>query len=321
MPRFSTGIHLRSFALCFLFARCVNAATIEKWADPQLPVKAGLELWLDASRENEARESHQLLKRAPNGNLDFWHDASGHGRNLNQHLAAARPILVVTNGTSYVRFDGKDDFLAASNIGLSLTNATIFILAAPHSNAGFFRGFLALSQAGRNDYTSGLNIDLGPGGSPRFDTLNCEGNGFAGAVDLLTNTFAFGTFHTIAISTEPGFSSTRLYLDGLPQGNRIRTASSLTLDEITLGARNYSNDSEAPYAQGFLDGAIAEVLIYNRILPDSERREVEKYLEVKRAKLAPLAESASSNIFVTVADPPPVQMLVPGFTVRELPSI
>ena len=39
---------------------------IERWADTKLPITAGLEFWLDASRENAAREVLQLEK-IPNG--------------------------------------------------------------------------------------------------------------------------------------------------------------------------------------------------------------------------------------------------------------
>ena len=36
----------------------LSSAEVARWADPRLPVKEGLELWFDATRENEAREAH-----------------------------------------------------------------------------------------------------------------------------------------------------------------------------------------------------------------------------------------------------------------------
>jgi hypothetical protein len=47
------------------------------------------------------------------------------------------------------------------------------------------------------------------------------------------------------------------------------------LDQMTIGARSYSNDpAQPPYTQGFFEGSIAEVLLYDRALSDDERRTV-----------------------------------------------
>src|SRR5439155_18753637 len=74
--------------------------------------------------------------------------------------------------------------------------------------------------------------------------------------------------------------------------------------------------------QGFLHGDIAEFLLYGRALEEPERATVQKYLATKYAALLALPPSAGSDgshQLVTVTNPAPVQMLVPGFTVRELP--
>jgi len=301
-------------------AASVNA--VEAWTDARLPLKDNLELWLDASRENTARESLNLSRVANNGAVDFWHDGSGHGRHLNQRLPEARPRLKLQSNVAIISFDGKDDFLSAANVRQSFTNATIIIFAAARSNPGFFRAFLAINQTGRNDFTTGLTIDMGPSGSGRFDSLNPEGSGFGGAVDLLKNVSDFGSFHAIAVTSEGGAGGTKLHVDGAPQGQRERTLSTLWMDEITVGARCYSNTLEPPHTQGFLDGLIAEVIIYSRVLADTERAQLEKYLATKYAALITGISDESLGALrplVGVSNPPPVQMLAPGFTVRELP--
>ena len=64
------------------------------------------------------------------------------------------------------------------------------------------------------------------------------------------------------------------------------------------------------------------MLLYDRMLSARERASVEKYLATKYAhiKRVPLpAEVDDATRLVRVADPPPMQMFVPGFEVRQLP--
>src|SRR5439155_21767838 len=142
-----------------------SAAALEPWADDMLPVKDGLELWLDASRENTSRTAApasgrgQELPRIPNGApLDTWHDASGNKRDVRQLVPAARPHLVQSPQGTAVRFDGKDDFLLGSGPDKAPTNFTVFVQASARTNQGGMRAFLAASRYGRNDYSTGLNL-------------------------------------------------------------------------------------------------------------------------------------------------------------------
>src|SRR5262245_44959772 len=170
--RFSAVVSL----LCLTFAQ----AGPEPWADPKLPVRDGLELWLDATRITA------------DGPVAEWRDGSGKVRHVRQDVAAARPTLVKAGGSAVVRFDGIDDHLRAVKQAAELKTFTIFVAAAPRTNPGGFRAMLAFNAAGRRDYQSGLTIDQGPFGTPRFTVLNVEGRGFGGAVNLRKGDDAFG---------------------------------------------------------------------------------------------------------------------------------
>src|SRR5207244_1769513 len=152
------------------FAR--TAAATELWADSRLPVKDGLVVWLDASSQKAARLARQLPNLADGAAVDVWFDGSGRDCHLSQAVETARPHFRVQGANAAVAFDGKDDFLSASNVRVGFSNATLFVHAAPLSNAGGFRAFMAMNQFGRNDYTSGLNVDLGPAASAGFGLLN-----------------------------------------------------------------------------------------------------------------------------------------------------
>src|SRR6185436_15639761 len=194
------------------------------------------------------------------------------------------------------------------------------------SNGGNFSGLFGAAQLARNDYTSGLNFDFGPAATKELSVLNVESAGSTGFRDLLTPGFLnasdrpFGDFHLFTVRSRAGKAGTEVFLDGFKGGERDRSESVIALDQITVGARLYSNDpSQPPFAQGSFQGAIAEVLLYNRALSEDERLTVEQALLAKTVKLQALLHGAKGHSVETVKDPPPVQMLVPGFSVQELP--
>ncbi len=292
---------------------------LEPWADDKLPVTNGLELWLDAARQGTARTALKLPGLTANTATDTWFDGSGLNRHVSQRLQDSRPRFQPLANSASFRFDGKDDFFSAANLNASFTNATVFIVAAPKNNLGTYPGFLAFNKRGVNDYRSGLNVDLGAKGTEQFTVLNTEGAGFGGAVNLLNSGLSFGRFQTITLQAGTGTSGIRLFVNGKDEGRRERKESVLLMDELVIGARSYSNTAELPSVQSFFNGDIAEVLIFNRVLSGGDRAKVENYLAAKHAALTTSDDPAGFRPLELVPNPPPVQMLVPGFTVKELP--
>ncbi len=300
-----------------------SPAAIEPWADQTLPVQGGLIVWLDAGRQVEARAARSAPGVLPDTPLGFWCDGSGARRDFLQRRTGAQPLLVVSAGRSVARFDGKDDYLECAGLNHDLSTSSVFVVAAPTTNMGGFRGFFAANAQGRNDYTSGFTVDLGPLASTRFDALNVEGKGFTGFFNVLESPRGFGAFATIEtiLATSPGTVATTI--DGLPQKPRERRVEAMPIDELTLGARFYSNDARPPFVQGFFHGDVAEVLVYDRALTEAERAAVGEYLASKHRGLTDAVRAADpkgdERPLRTVDDPPPFQMLVPGFRVRQSP--
>jgi hypothetical protein len=247
------------------------SATPAPWADPALPVRGGLLLWLDASHQGPARAARGLPPVRDGGKLSLWLDGSGNGLHFAQKVQPFQPTLVQKGKHAAVRFDGKETFLAHGGPDRSVKDVTLFVVAAPRSNAGFFRALLAGNEAGKNDYTTGFNLDLGPAASANLAAINVEGPGFIGAVNLLKEPLPFGSFATLEIACSPGASGVELVVDGKPAGRRNRAPGALRLDELSVGARFYSNSPAPPFMSGFLDGDVAEVLLYDRLLKDEER--------------------------------------------------
>jgi putative heme-binding domain-containing protein len=297
---------------------------VETWTDPRLPVTNGVVAWYDASRQTAARGARGL---AP---LRSWADApeivfdgSGGGRHVAQSLREARPTFRIDWGTSALAFDGTNDHLVALHPGWTLREASVFVVAAPQE-VGAFRGLLAASAMGRNDYITGFNLDFGsPASTNQLAVLNAEGPGFGGERNLLqTSPQPLDRWHVFGLGV--GSNSVRAFLDGAPQAARPRTSDQpLAADEVTLGARRYSNTPDRPHAQGFFRGRVTEVLIYDRVLQDTERVAVEHYLDEKYGSvlrgLGQASPREGPSALVPVPNPPPVQVHFPGVAAEPLP--
>jgi putative heme-binding domain-containing protein len=294
------------------------AHEIETWADARLPVRAGLVLWIDASRQAAAYAAQGREVPGDGSPLGVAYDASGRRRDLVQRARSLQPKFVVAGPGALFRFDGVDDALAASGLATDLRDCTLFVRAAPRANPGGFRGLFACNATGRNDYRSGMNLDLSFAPTARLEVVNVEGAGFGGAVDLLASSFEFGAFHTFTVECADAVA---LRVDGRDEGRRARDGTSLRCDEVTLGARFYSNDSDVPATTGFLDGDVEEVVLFERRLSADELARVEAYLADKHeaGERALAAASKLRRVALERTPPDPVRLFVPGFTATPLP--
>ncbi|MFO0907523.1 MAG: PQQ-dependent sugar dehydrogenase [Isosphaeraceae bacterium] len=289
---------------------------LERWADSELPVQGGLVVWLDAARQPAAYAARALPTPRPGQAVGAWFDGSGNHRDFVQRRGDAQPTFQAPGGHPLLRFDGENDALERTGFGGPYRALTVFLVAAPRANAGMFRGLFALNATGLRDYVSGVNIDLGPLPSRRFDTLNVEGAGCGGALDLLRTTSDFGRVAILEVALGSGNGAVRVSRNGSIEGQRDRRDEPILAEEATLGARCYSNEPRPNYVQGFLAGDLIEVLVYDRVLDARESARVHDYLTTKHEALRSRLAAASE---ADATEPPPFQMLVPGFSVRELP--
>lgn len=313
-----------------------EASPIATWADPSLTVHQGLRVWLDASRINAARAASAQPALKTGEFIDEW--PSGVPVVTGQNAATTfhqpdeklRPKLTALGDSWFLRFDGDDDHLRLvdarlSKSGSMFKSATVFLVAAAHSNAGNFRGLFAANAPERRDYESGLAIDLGPGPSFKSDQLNVEGSGFGGAADLVESADQLGTLQILEVAIDPATRKVTLVNNGQPEVSRAFNPAELSFEQLTLGARFYTNGPGAQEVRGPFHGDIAEVLLYDRVLSETESKSVRDYLTKKYETLAEelpreLKLSVTGSVpLVKIENPPAVQMLQPGFSVRELP--
>lgn len=278
--------------------------------------------WWNASSINASRRALQQKPLGSGDLLDIWSDESQAGRTLVQPIGDRRPKLVQVGEDWVVRFDGQDDCIQNLTVPGTAKSLTIFLVAAPHENLGDYRAFLSAGTVAGRDYETGLNLDMGPAASAKLEQLNVEGAGFSGARDLLDHEIPFGNLSQMVCVVDQKRELVELSVDGQKVGTREFKPTTIELEHLTLGARLIA-DRPTPLL-GYLKGDIAELIIYDRVLEDSEMLAVQSYLKDKHKRLAaslPKQLNLADNLkpLVKAENPPAIQMLVPGFRVRELP--
>lgn len=292
-------------------------ANPEKWADPNLKVTSGLELWLDVKRLNAARKASQKPDFAPGQKVDVWLDASGNGRNLEQKELKHQPVFFSADKYTAVRFEGSGQRLSRLGDPLEFKQVTVFVVTAPFASPFGSRGFFSMNAKGVSDFFNGLAMNTAPTDPKRCRNINVAGAGME-TKNLLTDPFDLATLKHLCITSVPGDEGTKLYVNGKLQGKLKRKDSSIRADQINLGAR-FMNLGLPPEFKEFLNGDIVEFLVYNRALDDAERVDVETYLKKKHGDGAVPLPPVVGKPRVRVDNPPPVQVFLPGFSVRRLP--
>lgn len=293
--------------LALLLASLLSPSVVaqESREAPRLPVKQGLVLWLDA----------QTLE-VPNGQpVNSWRDSRG-TLSVSQPNSACQPLCrqETWGGKKLPRvvyFDGQRTSLRLEHLQAGLHDYTIFVVAAPSSNHGGFRALIAGNKRGESDYLSGFTLDLGSAARSRWDRLNAEGKGYQGERNVFaTGGYEFGTFHICTVTSRPGAKGTQLFMDGELKGERPRSENSIELEELRIGVRHAHPGGGQPFDMGYFEGGIAEVLVYNFALAQVQRQKVEAYLRSKYEPLFQITGLPAERV---------VQMLLPGFTVKEMP--
>jgi hypothetical protein len=197
-------------------------------------------------------------------NVTSWDDQSNNGNNATAYNG---PELITNelNGKSVISFNGSSSYLEA---GISLSqnqNRTIFIVGKYNDiNAGQ-QGFLNLLGDGAESYV--------------FKQAELDESYYyiGGAQIAAPTSVSVGNYHIVSISnnTEPNTST--MTINGVAGNNYY--------GEMTTRYASYVNIGSRDANQEFLNGSIAEIIIYNRGLTTSERQEVENYLSNKYAIL------------------------------------
>jgi len=216
---------------------------------------SGLSLWLRAGT---------ILGPTNGSPVTTWSDWSGLNHHLTQTNGANRPVWTtnIFNGHAVVRFDGTNDYLSGSNFMSSFSEAEMFMVLKAASTTS------AVAQAA---WQWGGNASWYPNTNGQI----IESFGSASLhpflpIDRIDNPHLYG----VAGSTNEWVSR----MNGLVQVHAP--------GESFNSPPNPSLGTDGVSPNQSLNGDVAELLIYNRVLGGTEREAVNNYLNTKYSLVA-----------------------------------
>ncbi len=263
----------------------VSNGTLQVAAAPG-GVTAGCALWFDAADGGtlfQDLEGTQPVARSGDP-VALWKDKSGHGRDVSQGAVAQRPTCQfdVQNGRAVVRFDGINDVLSRAAAGLTNTPLSVcFVFSPRYATLGYNPGIVGIRTA----TATRLSIHA-VGNRAGINTWNGGVVGATAPLALASNAFV----EAAAIDT--GAAQT-LASGGRPLVSQAYALGSTAAAVLNLGSSNGLGE--------WLNGDLAEVLIYTNALGTAQLQAVASYLQTKWLSVLP-AGSALALAGGTVLD-------------------
>jgi hypothetical protein len=225
---------------------------------------SSMQLWLDAADAT-------TLTVASGSNISAWADKSGQSNNVSQATANNQPTSYTSgNGLTGMRFvagSGGNWFRGILNTPITTTTMTAYTVLAMNTNTQAYGRALSLSPLNSNDFF---------GGGANFARNNT-------ATQLINEANSGGVASSIALST---LTVVGTVIDGTNQYqymNGTNTASrslSMTFNVARVGV-GFQAYAEVSGSSDRWDGAVNEVLVFNRALSTDDRQTVEGYLAWK----------------------------------------
>jgi hypothetical protein len=234
-----------------------------------LPARtAGVVLWLDgADAKTLTADTGGTTPAAAGQTVTRWSDKSPSANHAVQAVASARPVVAVDGSRTVAGFDGADSLvLDPALLPAGSAASTVFVVAR-----------LADGHTG-----DGVAFAVGSTGSAR----TAGTTGFRSRVGSGTVTSAWPSGSpALLVTTHDPTTGITVWADG---GNPASAPGPFSTGSTFAGVGAFGGS-------GHWTGAIHEIVVFDRVLGDVERREMETYLAARWSiPLAPVAPGAPS---------------------------
>jgi prepilin-type N-terminal cleavage/methylation domain-containing protein len=235
--------------------------------------------WFEPTRENvfsSGTTSFQNIQKVQeNQKINRWRDSNPNSINkydATQTIDANQPKIIIDKDSSLpvVRFDGSPRYLALPNgtVPYGDSEYTVFLISKYDSNCFERCGVLGSGTYGFNNKTNCF----------RYTVSARNFYNYWWYVDIVSpnNSISPNKFQIFAIDYNK--SKRNIFINGTNVASMVSSNRDSTELNNTIGLTCLTG---CPGGQEFLNGSIAEIIIYDRALLDSERKSIEEYLSKK----------------------------------------
>lgn len=236
---------------------------------PFSPLDLTPRLWLDASDASTITSS--------SGNVSQWDDKSGNGYHVTQATGTAQPKTgtVTRNGLNVLDFDGTDDRLFRETdtaLGRNISGLTLYWVASFDAAPGQIISFSVGTATGTTRVLSGFNA------STQFNNAGRTLDGDAATAGATSSTLATGTWYANCAVFDYANTDLNLYVNRTADGsNTSYQTATTTSNTDSLRLTIASGVTSANY----VNGQIAEILVYHSAHNSADRGNVFDYLDGK----------------------------------------
>jgi hypothetical protein len=240
------------------------------------------------------------------GSVTSWIDVSGSGSTASQTTSSAQPTFnsSAINGLPAVIFNGSSDYL---NMPAGFSNfasgVSIFVVVNPTAASPYYNTFLDFANT-TNYGTNAIQLVQPSGTNLSFQQFDSVGNVYSVTSSSAITTGSYRLFEV----THDGTAIGTMYANAVQIAQNTAMSSTSSLNP----AHNFLA-CQVNGGVNYFTGGIAEVLIYNRLLTNSQRLGVEQYL-VGRYGFPPLPPSISPSyaVFASVPQTVTITDAMPG---------
>ncbi len=259
----------------------------------------GLQLWLDVKDTGTLFTNNDCSTGAQptnNDTIGCWKDKSGNGFNVTQSSAGSKPTYQTGGNFPKLLFDGSNDSMLGTYTG-SITNNTVFVVA---------------------NLTTLTPTEAGPGlltietiGGATFDSLVYNeytakrwmngSNGWTRTPNAISSTDETST-NIMVLGITRQASNYKIYQNSTPIASTTSySPPTITNGDFLIGLRHTPAEANGSFA-----GGIYEAIVYNRVLSDPERHQIESYLGERWGVpiSAPLQKCIGGMVFLKTPDDP-----------------
>jgi hypothetical protein len=239
-------------------------------------VPTDMVLWLKAD---------SLSHLADGASISSWEDVSGNGHVFSQGTSSAKPTFRAAdsdfNNQPIVDCDGSDQLIGSYSAQLNPAEFTLFCVAASDTDDNSYQGIIE-SRSSTPVARSGYNIYAKWSGSDQWSFWHGKDSAWgqlnSNAGELTTNTPDIITAIMSGTNGIGGSGTQKLRINGTQHATSTSVFYASTADGGTIG--------NVP-STFYLEGQIAEIIMYDRSLTDDEIALVEDYLGRKYAISGP----------------------------------